>query len=225
VRRAPLVAHLAVLSCLLACPSRAGEIEPFLADGRIGARVRGLAFPATLSKDLTSGLTSRILARVELRSGAQVTAQSAVEITVKYDLWDENFRVIVSVDRRVTRDTLYTSLPDVRAFLQDVRLPGLFATRAPPATEPLALRANVLLNPVDRERMDHIREWVKENSTPAPSDPTSPDAAAPVGAVTSNALFDRIFAQYANGMDLAAVWHELLVSKPFRVDGLPHEGR
>jgi hypothetical protein len=225
VRRAQLVAHLAVLSWLLACPSRAGEIEPFLADGRIGAHVRGLAFPATLSKELTSGLTSRILARLELRSGAQLTAQSAVEITVKYDLWDENFRVVVSVDRHVALDSLYTTLPEVRAFLQDVRLPGLFASTMPPLAEPLALRANVLLNPVDRERMDHIREWVKENSTPAPSDPTSPDAAAPVGAVTSNALFDRIFAQYANGTDLAAAWHESLVSKPFRVEGLTHEGR
>jgi hypothetical protein len=219
VRRAKLVVQFAVLLSLLACPVRAGEIEPFLADGRIGARLRGLAFPATLPKDLTSGLTSRILARIELRSGAQRAAQSSVEITVKYDLWDENFRVIVTIDRRVASDVLYLSLPEVRAFLQDARLPGLFSAGVAPA-EALTLHADVLLNPVDRERMDRIREWVKENSTPAPSDPTSPDATAPVGTVTSNALFDRIFAQYAGGTDMAAAWHESVVSKPFRMEGL-----
>lgn len=225
MKRAQLLAHFAVLSWLLACPSRAGDLEPFLSEGRIGARLRGLTFPPTLSKDLTSGLTSRLLARIELRSGAQLAAQSAVEITVKYDLWDESFRVLVTVERRVIADTLYTSLPEVRAFLQDVRLPGLFAVGAPPASEVFALRGSVLLNPLERERMDRIREWVKENSTPAPSDPTSPDSTAPVGAVTSNALFDRIFAQYAAGKDVAAAWHESVASKPFRMEGLTHEGR
>jgi hypothetical protein len=226
VRRAKLVAHLAILSWLLACPSRAGEIEPFLAEGRIGAHIRDLAFPATLSKDLTSGLTSRLLARVELRAGTRRAAQSAVEITVKYDLWDENFRVIVTVDRHVASNALYGSLAEVRAFLQDVRVPGMFAPSGPPpGSDPLTLQANVLLNPVDRERMERIRAWVKENSTPAPSDPTSAGAAAPVGAATSNALFDRIFAQYAGGTDLAAAWHETLASKPFRVEGLVNEGQ
>ena len=225
MRRAQLLAHFAVLSWLLACPSRAGELEPFVADGRIGAHVRDLAYPASLPKDLTSGLTNRILARIELHAGSHATAQSAVEITVKYDLWDENFRVIVTVDQHVTANTLYSSLAEVRAFLQDMRVPALFAANGPPPPEALTLHANVLLNPVDRERMERIRAWVKENSTPAPSDPTSADSSAPVGAATSNALFDRIFEQYAGGTDMAAAWHESLTSKPFRMEGLAHEGR
>jgi hypothetical protein len=225
VKRAQLLAHFAVLSWLLACPSRAGELEPFVVEGHIGARVRDLAYPANLSKDLTSGLTNRILARVELRTGSNTAAQSAVEITVKYDLWDENFRVVVTVDRRVISNMLYSSLAEVRAFLQDMRVSALFAAGGQPPAETLTLHANVLLNPVDRERMDRIREWVKENSTPAPSDPTAADASAPVGAATSNALFDRIFEQYAGGTDLAAAWHESLTSKPFRMEGLAHEGR
>ena len=225
MKRAQLVAHFAVLWWLLACPSRAGELEPFVADGHIGARVRDLAYPANLSKDLVSGLTNRILARVELHAGSHTAAQSAVEITVKYDLWDENFRLIVRVDGRVIANTLYSSLAEVRAVLQDLRVPALFATSGPPPAETLTLHANVLLNPVDRERMERIRAWVKENSTPAPSDPTAADSSAPVGAATSNALFDRIFEQYAGGTDMAAAWHQSLTSKPFRMEGLSHEGR
>jgi hypothetical protein len=213
-----------VLAWLATCPSRAGEIEPFVTEGHIGARVRDLAYPANLVKDLTSGLTNRLLARVELRAGKRPAAQSAVEITVKYDLWEENFRVVVMVERRLVASTLYSNLADVRAFLQDLRVPGLFDTSGAPP-ESLTMKADVLLNPVDRERMERIREWVKENSTPAPADPTRADSAAPVGAATSNALFERIFEQYADGSGLAAVWHESVTSKPFRVEGLTHGER
>jgi len=223
VRRTSLVAHFLALAWLAACPSRAGELEPFIADGRIGARVRDLAYPANLAKDLTSGLTNRILARVELRSGKRATSRSAVQITVKYDLWEENFRVMVAVEGRAVANTVYPSLAEVRAFLQDIRVPGLFVPGA--STESLTMKADVLLNPVDRERMERIREWVKENSTPAPADPTRADSAAPVGAATSNALFERIFEQYADGSALAAVWHESVTSKPFRAEGLGHGER
>jgi hypothetical protein len=224
VKRARRVAQFAVLAWLAACPSWAGEIEPFVMEGRIGARVRDLAYPANLAKDLTSGLTNRILARIELRAGKRTAAQSAMEITVKYDLWEENFRVVVTIEQRVVANTLYSNLADVRAFLQDIRVPGLFATSGAP-NESLTMKADVLLNPVDRERMERIREWVKENTTPAPADPTRADAAAPVGAATSSALFERIFEQYADGSGLAAVWHETVVSKPFRVEGLPNGER
>jgi hypothetical protein len=224
VRRARVVAGCALLAWFAACSCWAGEIEPFIADGRIGARVRDLAYPANLAQDLTSGLTNRILARLELHAGPRATARTAIEITVKYDLWEENFRVVVTVEQRVVANTLYASLADVRTFLQDMRVPALFATSGVP-NEPLTMKADVLLNPVDRERMERIREWVKENSTPAPADPTRADAAAPVGAATSNALFERIFEQYADGSSLAAVWHETVTSKPFRVEGLAHGER
>ena len=225
MKRLTLVAQFVLLSMLIACPSRAGELVPDFTGGRIGARIKDLNFPATLSKDLASGLTNRILVRVELLSGTRVAAKSTAEVTVKYDLWDENYRVIVVVDGHVTVDSLYATLAEVRAFLRDLHVPTPFAPGGSTSTEALALRVQVLLNPLDRERMEHIREWVKQNSTPAPSDPTSPDAAAPVGAAASNALFDRIFAQYAGGTDLAAAWHESVDSKPFKVEGPSHEPR
>jgi hypothetical protein len=224
VRLARLLAQFALLGWLAACPSWAGEIEPFVVDGRLGARVRDLAYPTNLAKDLTSGLTNRILARVELRAGQRAAARSALEITVKYDLWEENFRVVVSVEQRVVASTLYASLAEVQSFLQDMRIPGLFGITGPP-NESWTMKADVLLNPVDRERMDRIREWVKENSTPAPADPTRADSAAPVGAATSNALFERIFEQYADGSNVAAVWHETVTSKPFRAEGFAHGER
>jgi hypothetical protein len=52
-----------------------------------------------------------------------------------------------------------------------------------------------------------IRKWVAENSTPVNADQ---------GIATSNTVFNRIFEQYADGSDLAAVWRVELKSPPFR---------
>src|SRR5262245_3006800 len=81
-------------------------------------------------------------------------------------------------------------------------------------TSALVLKAEVLLNPIDRERMEAIRKWVEENTAPttrglngtSPAGNTSPSA---------NAIFNRIFEQYAIGGDFAAVWKESLTSQSF----------
>ena len=80
-----------------------------------------------------------------------------------------------------------------------------------PVTD-LTLRVEVLLNPIDREKMQMIRKWVAQNSTP--------EVAGRQGISVSNAIFNRIFEQYADGSDVAAVWRTAVQSARFRVDSL-----
>jgi hypothetical protein len=221
--RVRFTAYLALLSLLATCPLVASEVTPFLAGGRIGVRIRDVPFPATLGKELTSGLTNRILVRVMVLAQTRQAGQRAVEMAVKYDLWDETFRLTVVVDQRIVRDEVLPNLQQVLAFLRDARLPDLFAPGELPGATTLKVDADLLLNPIERERMDRIRKWVAENSTHAPVDPTRPDASEPVGAAMSNSLFNRIFEQYASGAPVAAAWHETVASKPFTLEGLEHD--
>lgn len=223
--RARLQALLALLSLLIACPLVASEVTPFLEDGRVGLRIRDVRFPATLAKELESGLTNRVLVRIKVLADKDLIAQRAVEMAVKYDLWDENFHLTVVVDQRVVRDEVVPDIDRVLAFLHDTRLPDLFAPADLPGTRTFRVSTDVLLNPIDRERMDRVRKWVAENSAHVPLDPTRPDTTAPVGASMSNALFNRIFEQYASGTSVAAAWHETVASKPFTREGLEHDGR
>lgn len=223
MRRATHLVRLLLLSCLVSRPLLAGEVVPFIESGRVGAHIRDLQFPATLRKELTSGLTNRLLVRMTVLAENRSPLQRAIELTVKYDLWDENFRVTLVVDQRAVRDEILPTLDRVLAFLHDARLPGLFAATEVPASASLTLNADVLLNPIEKERMERIREWVAENSTQSPVDPTIPDSSPPVGARMSNALFNRIFEQYASGSQVAAAWHETVVSKPFKLEGLRHD--
>jgi hypothetical protein len=60
--------------------------------------------------------------------------------------------------------------------------------------------------------MRMIRKWVAQNSTPV--------VGGDQGISLSNALFNRIFEQYAEGSDVAAAWRVELASAPFRLDRL-----
>lgn len=191
--------------------AQAADITPVINDRHIGARVRGLALPESLRKELRSGLTNRILLRITLLEDTQTRGTASVEIALKYDLWDERFR------NQLTVNGIALSAPELRTveeawtWLIDLNLMPLFDRPATSTT--LTLQAEVLLNPIERERMEQIREWVKENSRYVPLE-GAPGAASESA---SNSVFNRIFERYAADQDLSAQWREKAVSAPFNV--------
>jgi hypothetical protein len=195
------------------------QLTPSLEGGQLSVLVESTALPDALRRDLTSGLTNRILVRVTLSRGAEIVQQRAVELAVRYDLWDERFVMSVTLDGAETEARSLKSLDEMQAVLRQLRLPRLFATTGMPATEPHTITAEILLNPVDRERMEMIRKWVAENSI-APADIGGRNTGG-----LSLAIFNRIFEQYAKGARIAAIWRETLTSRPFRLEELRGESR
>jgi hypothetical protein len=213
----------AVLMMLFAIASSpAAELTPFVEDGELGVLVTGMAFPEKLNADLKSGLTNRILLRLTLEQAGR-RAQRAAEIAIRYDLWDESFTILTRLDGAVVDSITRTSVQEVRAFIDRIRLTRLFKTADLPASDEMTMNAEVLLNPIDRERMETIRKWVAENSARPPLDPASALAANDTS--LANALFNKIFEQYASGSDLAAIWQQRLSTRPFTLDGLNHARR
>jgi len=196
------------------------QLTPLLRDKQIGVAIEATAWPRTLRKDLTSGLTNRILIRVSLLQGAQIVQQRAVEIAVRYDLWDERFAMHVLIDGVESEVRTLQNPDDMLAVLLKLRLRGLFTVTKDAVQQVHTITTEVLLNPIDRERMEMIRKWVAEN-TAGPTD---------MGAHTSRNgweidIFNRIFEQYAKGADIAAVWRETSTSQPFAVEDLVDESR
>jgi len=215
VRRAVAVALLGLIWC---ASSLGAEVKPIFDGAALGAEIRDLQPPESLRKDLVSGLTNRVLIRVTLMSGTESLAQRAVELTVRYDLWDEVFALRTLVDGATRSAGTVKRAEEALAFLRNVRLANLFPRTAPMSAGALVLKAEVLLNPIDRERMEAIRKWVQENTAPASRDLTGLNP----GGVTSpsaNAIFNRIFEQYATGAEFAASWKETLTSQPFAWEG------
>lgn len=204
-----MVIRCLLLAFVLCAPAFSAELAAKIEPGGLGIRIVGLTYPADLPKDLTSGLTSRLYARVSLMaSGGALLERRTVEIAVRYELWDETWLVTTLVDGRVIETRVLRDLAQTQAFLAAPEIPRLFGNA--PSNRDLVLRAELLLNPIDREKLRMLRKWVADNSTP--------EAGGEAASSTSNALFNRIFEQYADGEQLAAKWHLSLDSRPFRVN-------
>jgi hypothetical protein len=202
----------------------AAELTPVVRDRQLGVAIRALALalPTTMGKDLVSGLTNTLLIHVELLSGSNQVDQRTAEIAIRYDLWDETFKLIIAVNDAVVTVRPNSTPPEIDAFLADIRLPDLFAVTEMPADKTATLRVEVLLNPIERQRVEAIKQWVADNSTYTPAD-TPGFSDKRVGSARSNAIFNRIFEQYARGADVAAIWKESLSSKPFKIGELRDE--
>jgi hypothetical protein len=214
---------VAVLILLVLAPAvPAAELTPMLSNRQLGVHIHSLAFPPTLPKDLVSGLTNTLLIHVELLSGAERVDQKTVEIAIRYDLWDETFKLTIAVNSAVVMIQPHSTRSGVDAFLADIRLSDLFSVSEIRADTAATLRVAMLLNPIERARIEAIKKWVADNSTYTPAD-TPGFSDKRIGSARSNAIFNGIFEQYARGAGVAAVWKESLSSAPFKIGELRDE--
>ena len=211
---------LALLSLLGANDVRAAQLTPLLQQGELGVDLKGASLPPTIRKDLVSGLTNRIVIRVTLVRSGQPVAQRLVGFAIKYDLWEETFGVKVEVDDIPVSASTGQSLDEVITMLSDLNLPHLFAVDASTPDKSIVLTAEILFDPIEKERMEEIRKWVAENNRSGPPEASSLSAGLPAPRSTSARLFNRIFEQYAAGAPVAATWKQTVTSKPFKLEEL-----
>jgi hypothetical protein len=211
--RAPL-RQLVLLASLFAAPAMAAEAIVTHAGGELDVRLVALQYPTNLASELTTGLTNRILARLSVRDGATILQRRTAAVAIRYDLWDQSFRVSLEIEGK----TSTRQLPDLDAlkeFLGALELPKAFPTASLPNERDLIVSAELLLNPIDREKLGMIRKWVAENSTP--------QAGGESATAGNSELFGRIFEQYADGSQFATTWRVTVSSRPFRLNAPTHE--
>jgi hypothetical protein len=214
---------IASMMAMFALASAAAtELTPLLSKGDLGVVLADVRFPASLDRDLMSGLTNRLLIRTTLEhTGRRV--QRSTELAIRYDLWDERFTIETRLDGIATVNTTLAGVQEVRAYLRRLRFANLYETADLNRSTPLIVTAELLLNPIDRERMENIKKWVAENSTRASLDPAG--ALGANDASLANALFNKIFEQYASGSDVAAIWQQRHSTLPFTLDALTDDER
>ncbi len=209
------------IAIMLACSAlaSAAELTPFVEKGQLGVIIKNPGYPEQLQKDLVSGLTNKILIQVELLTTAHAQAsqiKKVLEIGVKYELWEEKFKLTTTEADGVTSKVL-PSLKEVMTSLNNIRISKLM--RVDVSSKELEVRFTyaTLLNPIDKEKMDKIKEWVAQNSSATPVDPTGFGGPRNVVQSRKNILFNQIFEQYANGDRVASAWREQGESKSFKL--------
>jgi hypothetical protein len=215
-------ASLLLILVLAPCGARAADLTPFVQEHRVGVIIEKLRTPPGLRKDLVSGLTNRILIRLDFVQEGLPPSRKVAEVTIRYDLWEETFKMDTRIDNELVSTTTCRRVDEVISLLNRMRLPAAFLPDPGGPGSRLLLTAEILFNPMDKERMEEIRKWVAENSEPALPDPTNvrPGLSSPPPTSASRALFNKIFEQYAAGASLAAAWRDR-GSARFNLNELP----
>jgi hypothetical protein len=194
----------------------AADVVVAVNDNGLDLRVDALQYPANLRSELTSGLTTRFLARISLREGAAVLSRRNAEIAIRYDLWDQLYLVETSLEGKVrSRSNLDTV--QLTAFLGALEFSDAIASAPLPADRELTVSIELLLNPIGREKLGMLRKWVAENNTPQAGGDSVNSG--------NSELFNRVFEQYADGSQFATTWRVVVGSRPFRLDVLRRERR
>jgi hypothetical protein len=215
--RTQILIAIIILTC--STSTSAAELTPFIENGQLGVVIKNPGYPEKLHKDLVSGLTNKVLIQVEVLTQGHTQSteiRKVVEIAVKYEIWDEKFKVTKTEADGVTSQML-PSLNEVLIAISNIRIPKLMKVDGLGKNQEFRFNYAALLNPIDKEKMEKIKDWVIQNSSATPVDPTGFGASRNVAQARKNTLFNQIFEQYANGERVAAAWRENGESKSFRL--------
>jgi hypothetical protein len=201
----------------------AAELSPFLREPHIGVTLTSLKMPETFAKDLMSGLTNRILLRINVKLDDKIVAERFVEIGIKYDLWDEQFRLNAHGGTPLTLARSFNGRSELMSFLSSIRIVDLIEAQRVTVTTPLVFEAAVLFNPIEKERMEKIQKWVAQNSTSTTMSTNADGSMRIVGGIRQNAVFNKIFEEFTMGASVVAASKDFATSKPIRLSELPRE--
>jgi hypothetical protein len=205
----------------------AARLTPWIDSTGLGVVITRTALPRTLRSDLSSGLTNRIVLQIVLLKDTTRARQRTAEIAVKYDLWDETYRMTMTLEGAAIMNQTFTRVNEVIVALSSLRLPGLFAAADLPDSAHLQLAVKIIFDPIEKARLEEQRQWVQENTAPLPAAPNvseiGPGAQASAPVPQQHSLFDRIFEQYAAGATVAGTWQDSGSSLEFELKSLRRE--
>jgi len=192
--------------------SAQAAVHPIVAKQQIGITLSEVPWPDTLQKDLSSGLENRILLRTTLTADATPVATVDVVLTEKYDLWDEQYYLKIKVGDREAGTKTAKQAQEMLGSLSTLSVEGLFGIGADSASKSFVVSVDILINPVSREKMEKLNDWIARNSTPQL---TGANATGSRRSGRQNTLFNSIYDQYVHGADVVAPWKITLLSTPF----------
>jgi len=200
---------------LIASTSLAAQIQPLIQNQQLGIALSDIDWPASLRKDFISGFENRILIRATVMTGEKPIATRDLVIVEKYDLWDELLRIRVTLAAQPYSDKTHKSVDEAIMELRNLSAQNVFPFTLFTSGQKLILRADIFVNPIERERIERVTRWVAENSVPRVAGIAA--NGAPLTA-KPNSLFNSIYEQYVHGAEIAAPWKAILESKPFSLD-------
>lgn len=216
-----LYQYMILTALILSSSLYALEVVPNQDGEHVSVELKHLKLPRKLNKELSSGLTTRMLFQLSLQQGGDVLSAKTYRLSVLYDLWEETFHV-EELTGSSSRTWLLNSKKEVLELLGSPQFDKVFSTSGLRSDKKLNVKAQVLLNPVGRQKMEEIQKWVQKNTVLNPINPTT-GRAVRANPRRGDTIFNAIFEQFARGHSVASDWKASATSKPFQILELKNE--
>lgn len=117
-----------------------------------------------LNKEMTSGLPNNVSVIVKLYHQQKLITQTRVNTKIIYDLWDEVF-IVETFNPPSLLVNRYAKKSNLMAELREFNLSALLSNNEIniPANK-LTATVQVIYNPVDKERIKRVQQWIRENN-------------------------------------------------------------
>jgi hypothetical protein len=217
----------------MALNAQAMSVTPAINKGQLSVTVGEIQYPKTkLSKALNSGLPNNISLWLTLTHNSEQVQAIHLNHQITYDLWDEVYLVQSQSSTGVQSSHTVNSLEQLLQILSSMTLDNIMPGRTIKASSGYQLKAQVIVNPVQIDRIKKIQAWIASSN--GHKKPSTVLAHKPVG-LGANAsavdfgvsatgvastgprfqkLFDKILEQYTQSDEIPALWH----SQPVIVD-------
>jgi len=196
--------------------------------GQLTAIITDINYPQSiLKKELNSGLQNNISIFITINQNEMNVFNCHLSFQITYDLWDENYVVIINKNNGAQVTRIINSSSEVLAFLNTIRVNcGDELSK----NETYTLQAKVLVNPVKAKRIKKIKNWIatskgytvdsdKVSNTSINDElPNNTNINEGRNMGTMNfysqasarprfeKLFDKILQQYSGPNDIASLW-------------------
>ena len=193
-----------ILCTLLVSNVYAFEITLEESEGAKAIRLFDINYPTEFAEDLNSGLKTVILiqANVYVTDNAEKPVSVESSINVQFDLWDEVF--IFEQSNNSNKTVIKITEKDI--LLEMLRVIEVSLPEAEIYTEARIFRLTVVIyiNPISRERIELIRNFIAENTVPGELVRESSSDKTEVKA----SLFNMIFNEYIKENETSSIWSE-----------------
>ena len=222
------------------------DIQPSVKGKHLHAGLSNISYPDRfITKEVNSGLPNQVTVWMTLSEGGKQLHLVNQQLQITYDLWDEVYRVQVNGSGQTSVQFVATDNRALQQRLRHLQLGQLtqLVNLNPALT--YRLSAQVIVNPVQTERIRKIQAWLASSKGFTPSEASGDrqntslmrasvraggqDVTPETGGVRSSGprfkkLFDQILEQHMDD-DIPALWRSDVVVVEFQPEQLSNESQ
>ncbi|WOH38272.1 hypothetical protein RI844_03275 [Thalassotalea fonticola] len=204
------------------------EIEHRVMNNSLMVTISDINYPQNLiENELTSGLPNNFTVIFSVKNKKGVHYVKSITYQITFDLWDEIY-LIKTISDNVNSDVRTLSKKaDIIDFINKIRFESAEILTGLTKNQAYEITAQVLVNPVNTQRIEKIRRWIassqgfselsedsQHNRSPRPISTPSASSSANVTdtGIGGSArprfqkLFDQIMEQYMELKETPALW-------------------